>query len=122
MNKLERWISLVLIIFFSCNQKECKEIEWFSLEDNYLEKVRSLNYAFEDSVDNPNGNRTHKAFFFSCDRKVGYFLYIWKDGEQGVNPRVPIDLWYKFKKSPSKDLFYGEYIYQKFNPKIKMVE
>jgi hypothetical protein len=106
------FLSLLFSVFLlsACSQTNCKDIPThFKSYDEAISVVRNAGFAFKETVNTSKSSWIRGASFYSCDRKVGYFIlktdkksYIYKD--------MPVEVWEKFKNAPSFGSYYNSYI------------
>jgi hypothetical protein len=116
-------ILLFSIIFYaSCNTKKCNSLqEYFSSEEDGLTQIKSTRFRLSDSTNNPAGSWLTSAYYYSCDGKIGFFVYKLKSNSENFNPGVPITVWNEFKNTSAKDSFYKENIGPKYLRKVKIL-
>ena len=113
---------LLLILFYSCNTRDCTHIpEEFSSYRGAIKIIKGSSFKIRDSI-NVNSIYIKSANYYSCDGEVGFFLYKRTSGSEYFNSKVPIGLWQEFKKSESKDSFYEDKISKYTSIKVTKVK
>lgn len=114
---------LLLIIFFSCDQNQsnnsistyekndCNNLQTnFNSYSDAINKIESTNFKFIDNVNTSNSSWIRSASYYSCDEKLGYFIFS-TDKRTYIHKDLPIGIWNSFKNASS----FGRY----YNYKIK---
>jgi hypothetical protein len=99
----------------SCKGKRCSKIpEYFNSTDNSIQVIKESNFRTVDSVKIFDDDWMAAATFYSCNGKIGYLIFRFKQGDEKLNPKVPFSLWKGFKESPDKRNYYENEIRKKF--------
>jgi hypothetical protein len=75
--------------------------------------VKDATFKFKESVNTSKSSWIRSASYYSCDGKVGYFIYS-TDKQEYIHAGVPIEIWNGFKNADSFGSYYDHYIRKKY--------
>lgn len=75
--------------------------------------VKRAIFKVKESVNTDRSSWIQSASFYSCDGKVGYFIYSAR-GTEYIHKGMPIAVWKGFKTANSFGKYYNEYIKHRY--------
>jgi hypothetical protein len=115
MKKILCFVLLVLV-FTSCNNQNCSDInnKTFSSYSEAKQYVQTFDFQLSEEENLQRSSWMKKANYYSCDGLVGYFTYETKNRKNYIYRNVPMEVWQGFKNADSPGAFYNENIKGKF--------
>ncbi len=94
----------------------CNNIPYyFSSYEEATRTVRSKKYKIKDILDPVDSDWIASAEFYSCDGKVGYFIYTTIKGSRDyIHEKLPYQLFLGFKNADSPGSYYRANIKKKY--------
>ena len=110
--------SIVILLFnafaISSFSQSCKNIPaHFNSYENALEFVKNASFKYKDEVNTSKSTWIRSASYYSCDGKVGYFIYS-TDKQEYIHAGVPFEIWKGFKNAESFGSYYDHFIKKKY--------
>lgn len=116
--RMSKSIILYFFLFVSPLYQPCSKIdEHFSSYGDALRKVRSVDWAIEESVNTSKSSWIRAASFYSCDGKSGYFI-IKTDSKEYIHQGLPVGVWREFKTASSFGSYYTKNIKNKYRLRL----
>lgn len=95
-------------------QIDCSKLpNSFSTYKEAESKILSAKFAFSDNVNTSKSSWVRGASFYSCDKKIGYFI-IKTDKRNYIYKNLPISIWNSFKNANSFGSYYDRNIKNRY--------
>jgi len=109
-------VLLILIVFASCNNQNCTDInnKKFSSYSEAKQYVQTFDFQLREEENLQRSSWMSKANYYSCDGLVGYFIYEITNGKNYIYRNVPRVVWQGFKNADSRGAFYNQNIKGRF--------
>jgi hypothetical protein len=116
------FITALFLAPILCVGQKCEDLpkEFTSFSDA-LSHLYGTQFSYSDqrsetiqSLIEKNNARLVSANCFSCDNKTGYVMFIFLPGDTFIYEKMPIKIWYEYKKCVSPDLYYENNIVNKY--------
>jgi hypothetical protein len=117
---------LLLFTFFSCGQNQsnnsiltyeqndCDNLQTvFNSYSDAINKIENTNFTFIDNVNTSNSSWIRSASYYSCDEKLGYFIFS-TDKRTYIHKDLPIGIWNCFKNASSFGSYYNTNIKNRY--------
>lgn len=113
---MKKVLSIILIAFTSVLQaQDCKQLpKSFSSYAEAIRAVKSSTFAITESANTSNSSWMTSADYYSCDGKIGYFIYTTNRGYEYIHKGVPLSVWNGFKAASSKGSYYNQHIKDRY--------
>ncbi len=102
------------LIICSCKSQNCSvltnEYETFEKAKEIIQKTK---FAFTDNLNTDKSSWIRSGTYYSCDLKVGYFLYE-TDKEIYIHQNLPVEIWNELKQASSLGSYYNRNIKHKY--------
>lgn len=107
---------LLLIVFTSCNNQNCTDInnKKFSSYSEAKQYVQTFDFQLSEEENLQHSSWMKKANYYSCDGVVGYFTYETKNHKNYIYRNIPRVVWQGFKNADSRGAFYNQNIKGRF--------
>lgn len=107
-------IIAISLLVYSCKSSNCNELKnEFQTYAKAKEVIEQTEFPFKEMLNTDKSSWIKSATFYSCDLKVGYFLYRTKKSTY-IHKDMPIELWNELKEAKSIGAFYNKNIKKKF--------
>ena len=109
---------LLNTVLTSCSSRDCYQLpDRFESYEEAKVIISNTHFLFEESVWTLKSSWIDRASYHSCDGRTGFFI-IHTGGKTYVHDRVPIGIWYGFKKADSYGRFYNRNLRGKFRLRV----
>lgn len=116
------WILLALLSPSDLYGQGCAELpKTFSTTVQAMHMVKQIVFPYTDRITTERSSWVKSATFYSCDRKVGFFLMTTKTGKEYLFQDMPVALWEKFKQADSYGEFYNKNIRNRYQLKVMIL-
>ena len=106
-------------IFISCKSQNCSlltnEFESYDAAKAIIQKTK---FALTENLNTEKSSWIKSGTYFSCDLKVGYFLYK-TEKETYIHQNMPIEIWNELKQASSIGSYYNHNIKHKYQLNVK---
>lgn len=113
---MTKYIAFILFqaIAISTLGQSCKNMPaHFASYDEAISFVKSASFQYKDDVNTSKSSWIRSASYYSCDGKMGYFIFS-TDSKEYIHAGVPIEIWKEFKNADSFGSYYDHYIRKKY--------
>jgi hypothetical protein len=101
-------------ILFCCFGQDCNQIpSHFNSYSSAVSFIKSAHFKFIDKINTAKSSWIRSASYYSCDGKVGYFIFA-TDNQEYIHKDLPIEIWREFKGADSFGKFYNQNIKHRF--------
>jgi hypothetical protein len=108
-------ILATIILVTACKNKECPKISTqVSVYQEVIKEIKSAEFRYIDSIKIDSSILLASASYYSCDKKIGYFIWRRPYGTEFYCMNMPIHVWTAFKESNNKEVFYETQISGRF--------
>jgi hypothetical protein len=110
---------LLFILFqtitLSTIAQSCKNIPaHFNSYEQAIFWVKNATFEFKDDVNTSKSSWIRSASYYSCDGKVGFFIYS-TDKQEYIHAGVPVEIWMEFKNADSFGSYYDHNIRKRYS-------
>lgn len=106
---------LFIAIFGICNGQDCNDLpNSFKSYKSAITQIEGTDFLFTDKLFPTGSTWILSADYYSCDNRIGFFIYSTAKGEEFIHKGVPINIWKEFKSAKSKGLYYDYNIKGKY--------
>jgi|SRR5579863_9521162 len=113
---MNRFLAFILFqtIIFSTTGQSCKNIPaHFNSYEQAIFWVKNESFKLKDDVNTSKSSWIRSASYYSCDGKVGFFIYT-TDKQEYIHAGVPIEIWMGFKNAESFGSYYDHNIRKRY--------
>ncbi|HEV8503963.1 MAG TPA: KTSC domain-containing protein [Chitinophagaceae bacterium] len=105
---------LFQVIAISSIAQNCKILpaHFYSYEQA-ISWVKNASFKIKEDVNTSKSSWIRSASYYSCDGKVGYFIFS-TDSKEYIHEGIPVEIWNKFKNADSFGSYYDHYIRKKY--------
>lgn len=108
------FLTSLLIISNIAFSQSCNNIpSHFNSYEDAISFVKNATFQFSDKVNTSKSSWIRSAAYYSCDGKVGYFIYS-TDSKEYIHSGVPIEIWREFKLADSFGSYYDHNIRKRY--------
>jgi hypothetical protein len=94
--------------------QSCKNIPpHFNSYEDAVAFVKKATFKITDQVNTSKSSWIRSASYYSCDGKVGYFIYS-TDKQEYIHAGVPVEIWMGFKNADSFGSYYDHNIRKRY--------
>lgn len=113
-------VCLYLLFVLTCSAQNCKDLpNVFTSVAEAARLIKSSKFSYIDYVSTQKSSWIHRADYYSCDAKTGFFVLLTKTGEEYIFQGLPINFWRGFKTAQSHGQFYNQHIRSRYQLKTK---
>lgn len=117
--KFIKSVIIFSLLFYSCKSQNCSVLtNEFSNYDEAKEKIQKTKFTLTENLNTGMSSWIKSGKYFSCDLKVGYFLYK-TEKETYIHQNMPIEIWNELKLASSIGSYYNRNIKHKYQLVIK---
>ncbi len=105
---------LFLICIAACTAQDCNTLPTtFNSYNAAMAAVKAATFSLSESVNTAKSSWIRGANYYSCNRKVGYFI-LKTDKQSYIYANMPINIWNGFKNASSFGSYYNDKIIDRY--------
>ena len=124
MKKVLNILLLTIVIAMGCHPYTCKNIpDNFPSSESAIGLIEKSTFPFKDEVKISDTascwipslfSYFTSANYYSCDEKIGYFIFTVSRGSTYIRKGIPLEIWRRFKDTSAKGPYFETNIDNKY--------